>query len=185
MNIWIIYVSSGIFLSFILYNRIVLLIMLSKIEAYYSVYKKKYLPKKKNIVYNFLNEKLGIHTKLIQTNDESYINLISCGNNNSDFKISKIKFMLIEVKTNKNNYTLNFYNNNKKYNFYLENNIFDYEFLIWFLDNIMNTIISINDIQNVNIMDHKYKLINLDSSNRIILKEFNYELISNYKDKND
>ena len=40
----------------------------------------------------------------------------------------------------------------------------------------MNLSIEINEIDKIHIMDHKYKLIVLDNSSNIILKEFNYDI---------
>ena len=64
MNIWIIYVSSGILLSLTIYNRVYLMYIFSKIEAYYSLYKKKYNSSKPKVMFDFYDEKMMIQTKI-------------------------------------------------------------------------------------------------------------------------
>ena len=180
MNIWIIYVGSGILLSLTIYNRVYLMYVFSKIEAYYSLYKKKYSSRKPKVLFDFYDEKMIIQTKIEKTTSEPIknISLISVGNDNPDFKISKIKFMLFEVKINNKTHTIHLHNHSDNYNFYIIGNVFNSNFVVWYLKEFMNLSIEINEIDKIHIMDHKYKLIVLDNSSNIILKEFNYDIKS-------
>jgi hypothetical protein len=66
---------------------------------------------------------------------------------NINYEVSNIKFMLLEVKFNGNNYKIDL--KNEESNYYIVNNIFDKNFFIYYLKNYQICALTNNDIEKI------------------------------------
>jgi len=77
---------------------------------------------------------------------------------NINYEVSNIKFMLLEVKLNGNNYKIDLKNDES--NYYIVNNIFDKNFFIFYLNNYQICSLTTEDIEKIDKFD--IKLIDQD-----------------------
>jgi hypothetical protein len=95
--------------------------------------------------------------------------------NNIDYKVSKLKFMSIELHYNNNNYLIDLKNNNN--NYYIVNNYLNEFFFKYYIKNILNLKIDQDNFDyNVTIIDNDVNIINLLPHQTIKINEDNYEI---------
>jgi hypothetical protein len=95
--------------------------------------------------------------------------------NNIDYKVSKLKFMSIELHYNNNNYLIDLKNNNN--NYYIVNNYLNDFFFKYYIKNILNLKIDQDNFDyNVTIIDNDVNIINLLPHQTIKINEDNYEI---------
>lgn len=154
-------------------NKNIMSYYLLKAQAMFTIFKNKYItsPKIANKLY-FDSDELKINS--YQDNDKALVSVNNLGNNYSE---SNIKFMLVEVKTT--NETHNISLHTVKRTFYIIDNILDYNFLVWYLNNIsdMENKVTIDDIEKVTIMDNKYKTVYLGKNERVQIRDFDYLIL--------
>lgn len=136
---------------------------------------KSLLPDKYDFIIYSDHEKSNI-------NNESCINKkilknIPCKKEDLNYEDSKIKFISCEIEINNKKYTLSF--KNDKSNYYVKNNIFDINFLKYFLLKYYSQMLNKDDIENIHnfkihIIDHNVNFDFSDSKNLIKLDVDNY-----------
>jgi hypothetical protein len=95
--------------------------------------------------------------------------------NNIDYKVSKLKFMSIELDYNNNKYLIELKSNNK--NYYIVNNYLNDFFFKYYIKNILNLKIDQDNFDyNVTIIDNDVNIINLLPHQTIKINEDNYEI---------
>jgi hypothetical protein len=94
---------------------------------------------------------------------------------NIDYKVSKLKFMSIELDYNNNNYLIDLKNNDN--NYYIVNNYLNEFFFKYYIKNILNLSIDQNNFNyNVTIIDNDVNIIYLLPYQSIKINEDNYEI---------
>ena len=110
-------------------------------------------------------------------------------NNDSDFSdcseyynynMSNIKFMSVSIDYNNNSYPIELKTDN--YNYYMVNNVLNKSFFQYYLCNVLNISVDMNDpVFNyyVNIIDHNVNIVGLTPEQSLIIKENEYEIKNN------
>jgi len=114
-----------------------------------------------------------VNKKIVYNKNE----IISCSD------ISKIKFILIEIKFGENSYKINL--KTEKYNFYIAGNVFTKQFFIYYLKQFLklNEDVNSDDKISIKIIDQNVNIIEFeftDKNENIILENNSYK-ISNCK----
>lgn len=100
-----------------------------------------------------------------------------------EYQKSEIKFILSEIIIGEN--TVKVYFKTDTYNYYIENNVFNQKFLIYFLNNhyihVMNKSLdcSANNELKLKIIDHLATDVTFDSLNTLKINKTDYEKITN------
>jgi hypothetical protein len=95
--------------------------------------------------------------------------------NNIDYKVSKLKFMSIELDYNNNKYLIELKSSDK--NYYIVNNYLNEFFFKYYIKNILNLKIDQDNFDyNVTIIDNDVNIINLLPHQTIKINEDNYEI---------
>jgi hypothetical protein len=103
-----------------------------------------------------------------------------------DYKVSKLKFMSIELHYNNNNYLIDLKNNDN--NYYIVNNYLNEFFFKYYIKNILNLNINQDNFDyNVTIIDNDVNIINLLPHQTIKIDDDNYEIypIEHIESSND
>ena len=141
-----------------------------------------------DLEYNkFIKNKIHENIFSLDINDYDFI-LLKDNNNIIRYKnIKDFKENCCYTKTNKIFLSLKLVVDNKSYNlnlnnpnFYILNNLlFDYEFIKWYSNNILNININLENNYYILILDNQVKEYKLNKFNSIIIKKNNYEIINN------
>lgn len=144
------------------------------IEPYYN---------EKDVYFNTYNFKEIIY---ILIDNEKKNNVVSIYPDiKMSYKISKFKFILFELKIENKWYKLDFKTEN--YNYYIENNIINFVFLLYFLNNHFilyktNNNLNLNKNEKINIkfLDHNMEQKEMDISHNqyIIIRENDYKIVN-------
>ena len=146
-----------------------------KTQAMFTIFKNKYLTSTKTTDnFYFDSPELKIQSHQINDSDKTLVSVNNVGN---DYTESNIKFMLVEVKTINETYNISLHT--VKRTFYIIDNILDYYFVLWYLNNISDTKnkLTMDDIEKVTIMDNKYKAVHLGKNERIQIRNFDYIIL--------
>ena len=115
-------------------------------------------------------------TLMLCDNKDGCINYVIYNNfTSSNYKLSNIKFLSIELDYNNNKYLINL--KDKNYNYYVVNNCLNKTFFKYYAKNILQLNIDEDNFNyTITIIDDNVKIINVLPSQSIIINKNNYQI---------